>query len=162
MPTPICAKCSSSKYLCSVCQGRYDAGQITAYDIEVSRMLYGLLGEKASFRKIVDTSDHLVLVTDGESVGDIIGLQGSTIRKIEEILGRKFKVVGEGDVMDVAQALIAPAKVKHINPVYLQGAMDKVRVHVEKQDKGRLRHSEEDLAKMISYATDKRIELVFD
>ena len=100
MVLPICDVCASSGVLCNACERKLGEGRITAYDVELSRMLHSMLGGEAEFIKVVETSDNLVVLAPRESVGKIIGKGGSVIKEISEKLGKHIRGGGGGGVRD--------------------------------------------------------------
>jgi transcription antitermination factor NusA-like protein len=160
-PLPICASCADSKFLCKDCEKLYSDSRISVYDVEVSRILRRLLGDEASFIHAVETAEHIVVIADPDQVGSIIGKGGHNLNAISETLGRPVKVVGKDSFNDMVAALVAPARVRGINPVLAPGGAKKIRVKIEGQDRGRLRMSVSDMQKLVCAVTDEQVELAF-
>lgn len=161
MPYPVCGKCVSWKFLCVECEKKYADGILNIHEVEVSRLLYSLAGDALSLKHVVSTKDEVVLVVAAEDVGKAIGASGRNIRKLSAVFQKPVKVVGDGDLKDVCEAIIAPAPVKSINKAFGQNG-ETVKVHIAKEDISRLRHTPDDIQKLLSSITDKPSELVFD
>jgi len=161
MALPICTPCAKRRLLCPACEAKLSTGEVSVYDIEVSRILYELFQDEADFTRAVDTETHLIVLAKSENVGGIIGKGGANLRRIQERAGKPVRVIGRDDYLETAKALIAPARVREINPV-LGSKNQKIRVHIEADDKGRLRLKPEDLRRLLAAVTEAEVDLVFD
>jgi transcription antitermination factor NusA-like protein len=149
-------------FLCTACEAKLEVGQINVYDIEVSRVLYELFGDEASFHRAIDTEDYVILLTESRDVGKIIGKSGANIKLLSKRLGKKVRVVGEDDFEEMVKAFIAPARVRGINTVYLENGVQAVRVRVDERDRDKLRIGLADLKRLVAGITDTQVELTFD
>ncbi len=161
MRLPVCGRCAESQILCPECEGKLSAGAINEFDVEVSRTLYELFGDSACFTRAFDTADHVIVLTEQDEVGNLIGREGVNARTIMERVGKPVKVVSESEFDETVKAFIAPARVKSINTVHRPGG-ESIRVRVEAGDRRRLRMNVEDLRALVSGLTDSQVELVFD
>jgi transcription antitermination factor NusA-like protein len=161
MPYPVCEKCVGWRFLCDRCQRAYESGELSLSEIEISRILYSLNEDSITVRHAVETSDDVIIVVSAGDVGKAIGPSGSNAKKISEIFGKTAKFVGDGDFRELAQTIIAPARVKSINTVFGVG-VETIRVHADKADIPRLRHNPDDTEKILNCVTNKKAELVFD
>ena len=162
MPMPLCADCARGKYLCKRCQAEFDAGLISEYDIETARAMHAIFGAEADFKRAIDTPSHVIIVVKADNVGGVIGRGGENIRKLAERLGKPARIVGDGSVKEMAEALIAPAKVKGINVVIEPSGVKKTRVHISKAERHLLRMDLEALRKLISAVSDEKVEIILD
>lgn len=161
MSFPVCSVCAKNLYLCVDCQRKYDSGQLTSYDVDVSRQLFNLMGDSIGFKKAIDADGILIIVCDSSEVGKIIGLSGENIKKISNFFNMKVKIIGGGDFEEVTKSLIAPAHVKSINSVFSNGQQG-YRVHIAQNDMDLLRISSKNLKMLIQTVTDSEVELIFD
>ncbi|MCX6695030.1 MAG: KH domain-containing protein [Candidatus Altiarchaeota archaeon] len=162
MVLPICELCAQTGLLCAACERKLGEGKISEFDVELSRMLYVVLGAEASFMKIVETSDNLVVLTERENVGKIIGKGGSTIKDISLKLGKQIRVVGVGDFKDMVYDFIAPAKVNGFNRVFVPDGSVKYRVRIDRRDEKKLRIPLRDLERMIDSVTGAKVDLILE
>jgi transcription antitermination factor NusA-like protein len=162
MPLPVCSVCAKSGILCPACEAKLSEGKINEFDVEVSRVLYELLGDEADFTRAINTENYVVILTGREEVGKIIGKGGRNIRVISKHIGKQVRVVGEGDFNEMVGVFIAPARVHSINTVYKPNGSMAIRVRVDRRDKNKLRIGVDDLKKLVSGITDTPVELTFD
>ena len=162
MSLPVCTVCAKSGVLCPSCEAKLGEGRINEFDVEVSRILYELLGEEANFTRAIDTENYVVILTGSGDVGGLIGKGGGNIKEISKRLGKQVRVVGEGDFNEMVKAFIAPARVNGINTVYRPDGTMATRIRVDARGRGRLRVSPEDLRRLVSGMTDRHVELAFD
>jgi len=160
MALPICDRCAKSSVLCGSCESKLAAGRINVFDVEASRALTGILGDEADFTHAIDTEDQVIIVA--KDVGRIIGKGGANIRALSERLGKKVKVIGQDSLKEMAQALIAPARIVGINTLLRPGGGRGYRIRVEKEDKSRLRMGVEDIRRLINAASDCEVEIRLD
>ncbi len=161
MPYPVCSKCVGWKYLCGQCQKKYESGALTSHDVEASRAFHSLIGDALILKHAVSTKEDVVLVVSREDVGKAIGASGVNLKKLAEAFRKPVKVVGDGDFREVAEAIIAPAQVKSINTVFGKHG-EILRVHVDRRDVPRLRHTVDDTQKLLTSLVGASAELVFD
>ena len=160
MALPICDRCARTTVLCASCESKLAAGKINVFDIEASRALAGILGDEADFTHAIDTEYQVIVVA--KDVGRIIGKGGANIRALSERLGKKVKVIGQDSLKEMAQALIAPARIVGINLVLRPGGGKAYRIRVEKADKNRLRMGIEDIRKLMNATSDCEVEIEYD
>ena len=159
---PICDVCAQTGVLCAACERKLSEGKISEYDIELSRMLYAGMGNEAGFIKAIETSDNLVVLTERDNVGKIIGKGGSIIKEISAKIGRQIRVVGVGEFRDMVYDFIAPAKINGFNRVYVPDRSLKYRVRVDRRDEKKLRIPLRDLERMIESVTGTKVELILE
>jgi len=162
MVLPICDVCAQTGLLCAACEKKLSDGRISEYDVELSRMLYSSLGGEASFMKVVETSDNLVVLTERDNVGKIIGKGGSTIKDVSAKLGKQIRVVGVGEFRDMVYDFIAPAKINAFNTVYNPDGSLKYRVRIDRRDEKKLRIPLRDLERMIDSITGTKVDLILE
>jgi transcription antitermination factor NusA-like protein len=162
MPYPVCELCTKTKYLCQDCKEKYENGSITAYDVTASKLLYFIHQDSIELVKAVVAEDYMILVVGKDDVGDVIGMGGTNLRKIETEFGKNVKVVGADSFTDLAKALIAPARVKSINEIMDADGRNGYRIRIPSADKNLLRMEPTHLKNIISAAAAGRVEIIFD
>ncbi len=159
---PICNICAKTGVLCSACETKLDEEKITEIDVEFARMLYERFEGKIGFKRAIDTEDFIVILTERENVGKIIGKSGAIIKKMGKDMGKEIRVVGIGDMKDMIYDFIAPARVKGINEVFKPDNITGYKVRIDARDKDKLRIDLGSMSKVISSLTEKDIELSFE
>ncbi|MFH1055340.1 MAG: KH domain-containing protein [Candidatus Altiarchaeota archaeon] len=162
MPLPICAGCAKSRFLCKDCQTRLDTGIVNVLDVEASRVFHELFGIEGNLIKAVDTENQAIILVKSTDVGRVIGKGGANIKTLSERLKRHVKIVGDGSFKEMAEALLAPARVRGINEVFQPDGGKTIRVRIDSSDRDRLRMGLDDMRKLMSAATKERVELAFD
>ncbi|MFH0862806.1 MAG: KH domain-containing protein [Candidatus Altiarchaeota archaeon] len=159
MALPICLKCARSNILCAACESKLASGAINVYDVETSRALAEMLADEADFAHAIDTEDQVMIVA--KDVGKVIGKGGANIRALSERIGKKVKVIGQDSLIEMATAIIAPARISGINTLLRPGGAKAYRIRVEIADRGRLRMGVEDIRRLINAASDCEVEIEF-
>jgi transcription antitermination factor NusA-like protein len=162
MKLPVCDICAKTGVLCSACESKLSAGSVTEFDVELSRILYELFEGEVGFKRAVDTEDFVVILTDKENVGKIIGKGGAVIRIISKTLGKQVRVVGVGNMEEMIYDFIAPARVRGINKVYKPAGVVTYRVRIDSRDKDKLRINLEGMEKVISSIVGTQVKLSFE
>lgn len=163
MELPICDVCLKSGILCQGCEKKLKSGEITPVELDIAIILYKLGDGKIGFKKTIDMGELLVIVTDKDQVGKLIGKGGKIVRAISKEIGKKVRVVGEdSDLKSVAKDLLAPARISGINIVYGKDGREKYKIRVKKEDARRIPSKLEQLNSIIKLLTDEETMVVVD
>ena len=163
MVLPICDVCLKSGMLCQGCENKLKSGEITQLDLDIAKLLFKLGDGKIGFKKTIEIGDVVIIVTDKDQVGKIIGKSGKIVRAISKKVGKKIRVIGEGsDFKEIARDLLAPARISGINIVYGMGDEEKYKIRVMKEDSRRLPARLDVLNGIMNQLTDEKTVIVID
>lgn len=132
-------------------------------DVTASRYLYKL--EKTLFIsninlvKAHDLGDFALLVING-NIAPLIGRQGRMIKQISTDLGKKVRIVAKGDVRNMVQDILSPARLNGINVLYKEEG-EVYTVVVPDMDRKKLVMDEPTLRKALSIIMEKDVYLRF-
>ena len=139
MVLPVCDVCLKSGMLCQGCENKLKSGEITQMDLDIAKLLYKLGEGKIGFKKTIEIGDTVIIVTDKEQVGKLIGKSGKIVREISRSIEKKVRVVGENsDLRAVAKDILAPARLSGINIVYGKDGQKKYKIRVMAEDSRRI------------------------
>jgi transcription antitermination factor NusA-like protein len=139
MVLPVCDVCLKSGMLCQGCENKLKSGEITQMDLDIAKLLYKLGEGKIGFKKTIEIGDTVIIVTDKEQVGKLIGKSGKIVREISRSIEKKVRVVGENsDLRAVARDILAPARLSGINIVYGKDGQKKYKIRVMAEDSRRI------------------------
>ncbi|MGP8023148.1 MAG: transcription elongation factor NusA [Methanobacterium sp.] len=139
MVLPVCDVCLKSGMLCQGCENKLKSGEITQMDLDIAKLLYKLGEGKIGFKKTIEIGDTVIIVTDKEQVGKLIGKSGKIVREISRSIEKKVRVVGENsDLRSVARDILAPARLSGINIVYGKEGRKKYKIRVMAEDSRRI------------------------
>ena len=139
MVLPVCDVCLKSGMLCQGCENKLKSGEISSMDVDIAKLLYKIGNGKLGFKKTIEIGDVVIIVTDKDQVGKLIGKGGKIVREISKTVGKKVRVVGENtDLKSVATDILAPARISGINIVYGKDGELKYKIRVRKEDSRRL------------------------
>src|SRR5690606_15688240 len=95
MVLPVCDVCLKSGILCQGCETKLKSGEISQMDLDIAKILFKLGDGKISFKKTIEIGDVVIIITQKDQVGKIIGRGGKIVRELSKKVGRKIRVVGE-------------------------------------------------------------------
>jgi transcription antitermination factor NusA-like protein len=161
MVLPVCDVCLKSGMLCQGCENKLKSGEISSMDVDIAKLLYKIGNGKLGFKKTIEIGDVVIIVTDKDQVGKLIGKGGKIVREISKTVSKKIRVVGENsDLKSVATDILAPARISGINIVYGKDGEQKYKIRVRKEDSRRLPAKIEILNDIIQQLTGEKT-LVF-
>ena len=159
---PICDICAKTGVLCGACETKLEKGEITPLDVELSGILYNLGEGEVGFEKAIDTGDNVIIVTDKEAVGKVIGKSGNNIKKLSKQLGKKVQVIGTGKLGELIDDFMAPTRVLGVNTVFKPDGSTVQKVRISKMEKDKLNIEIGTMQNLIRSLTGDNIEIVFE
>ena len=163
MVLPICDVCLKSGILCQGCEHKLKGGEITQLDVDIAKLLFKVGDGKIGFKKTVEIGDVVIILTDHDQVGKLIGRSGKIVKAISKKIGKKVRVVGEdSNLRSVATDILAPARISGINIVYGTDGGEKYKIRVMREDSRKLPARLDVLNNVIEKLTDKDTIIVLD
>jgi len=154
---PACETDIKSGFLCTSCQKKLDAGDLSEFEIDLARDLiklehsdqekYGYLKE-VSFHKAIDYEDVVILVIGKKDKIRISEELIDWIKKTYEI--EKIILVEKTDkVRPVVESLIAPGKLISLNEIFLATGDIEFKAVIRKSDKKNILFTRAELEELI-------------
>ena len=148
--------CINSGFLCTNCQARLDAGEITEFEIDLAKDLiqleeaeeqYAFLRD-VSFHKAIDYEDVVILVVGKK---DKLKITPDLITWIKETYEIDELILIEKTYKPrpVIEALIAPYKLVSLNEIFLATGDVQFRAVLWEDDKKNLLFTKEELEELI-------------
>lgn len=163
MELPICDVCLKSGMLCQGCENKLKSGEISQLDLDIAKILYRVGDGKIGFKRTVEIGDVLIIITQKDQVGKLIGKGGKIVREISKTAEKKVRVVGENsDLKAVATDILAPARISGINIVYGTDGEEKYKIRVRREDARRLPAKLDLLNNIIQELTGEKTLVVID
>jgi len=163
MVLPVCDVCLKSGILCQGCENKLESGEISQLDLDIAKVLFKLGEGKLGFKKTIEMGDIVIIITEKEQIGKLIGKSGKIVRELSKTVGKKIRVVGENsDLRAVAKDILAPARVSGINIVYGTDGEEKFKIRVMKEDSRKLPGRLDTLNEIIKMLTGEGTIIVVD
>lgn len=163
MVLPVCDVCLKSGMLCQGCENKLKTGEISQLDLDIAKILYRVGDGKIGFKKTIEIGDVVIIITEKNQVGKLIGKGGKIVREISKTLERKIRVVGENsDLKAVATDILAPARISGINIVYGKDGEERYKIRVQREDARRLPAKLDLLNSIIQELTGEKTLVVID
>ena len=163
MILPICDVCLNSGMLCNGCENKLKSGEISQLELDIANIVYNLGDGQIGFKKAIGTDNVVIIITEQDQVGKLIGKGGKIVRAISKELGKKVRVVGAGsDLKSVAKDMLSPARISGINVVYGTDGEEIFKIRVMKEDSRRIPSDLEVLNEIIQKLTGEKTRIVLD
>jgi transcription antitermination factor NusA-like protein len=163
MVLPVCDVCLKSGMLCQGCENKLKTGEISQLDLDIAKILYRVGDGKIGFKKTIEIGEVVIIITEKNQVGKLIGKGGKIVREISRTLERKVRVVGENsDLKAVATDMLAPARISGINIVYGKDGEERYKIRVRREDARRLPAKLDILNTIIQELTGEKTLVVID
>ncbi|MCE7697560.1 MAG: KH domain-containing protein [Methanobacterium paludis] len=163
MVLPVCDVCLKSGMLCQGCEKKLRTGEITQLDLDIAKILFKVGEGKIGFKRTIEIGDIVIIVTEKDQVGKLIGKSGKIVREISRTVGKKIRVVGENsDLRSVARDILAPARISGINIVYGTDGDQKYKIRVMREDSRKLPGRLDVLNDIIKQLTGEETLVVVD
>ena len=161
--------CINSGFLCSNCQARLDAGEITEFEIDLAKDLIRLEEEEEkfaflrdiSFYKAIDYEDVLILVV---AKNDKLRIKKELIDWIKETyeVDEIMLVEKTNKPRPVVEALINPYKLVSLNEIFLATGDIQFRAVLWQDDKEHFLFTQEELEELIFELTGNITRVEFE
>jgi transcription antitermination factor NusA-like protein len=163
MVLPVCDVCLKSGILCQGCENKLESGEITQIDLDIAKVLFKLGEGKLGFKKTIEVGDIVIVVTEKDQVGKLIGKNGKIVRELSRTVGKKIRVVGyDSDLKAISSDILAPARVSGINVVYGTDGDEKYKIRVMREDSRKLPGRLDVLNEIIELLTDEKTIVVVE
>ena len=154
MRLPVCNFDLESDMLCTSCQAKLDRGEITAFDIELSKWLMEREKdhpnlENLTLLRATRVEGRLILVVK-KKVKDLFLAEESLVNELAEKFGEVMVVEGPPKLRRVIQEFIQPASEVGVNSLYLPDGSKESIVMLRGADRERIKYSNDELRLIVS------------
>jgi DNA helicase HerA-like ATPase len=147
--------------LCPSCQDKFDAGEISEYDVEFSKWLLekskefsGL--EKTNLLRAIKTDDLLILVVKKKSKS-VFTDDEAFLNELENTYGKYLIVEGPAKLRTIVREMIQPAIEVGVNSLYLPNGFKESIVMLRAEDRERINYSKDELRAIVSAVTGESV-----
>jgi transcription antitermination factor NusA-like protein len=139
MKTELCSFCLKSGMLCQKCSAKVKAGEISALDLKIGRLLLSLEDKYTSlqnvcFYKAVEVERTLAILVGHGDVPKILGYGGKIIKAIGDETGKNVRVLEYGvDDRKFLEDLFIPFSILTINTIWLPDGTTETRVILKRK-----------------------------
>jgi transcription antitermination factor NusA-like protein len=140
--------------LCTSCQAKLDRGEITAFDIELSKWLLEREKdhpnlENLTLQRATRIEDRLILVVKKKGK-DLFLAEEALINELTEKFGEIMVVEGPTKLRRVIREFIAPANEVGVNSLYLPDGSKESIVMLRGEDRERIEYTTDELRSIVS------------
>ena len=154
MRLPVCNFDLESDMLCTSCQAKLDRGDISAFDIELSKWLLEREKdhpnlENVALLRATRTEGRLILVVKKKGK-ELFLAENSLVDELTEKFGEVMVVEGPPKLRRVIREFIHPANEIGVNSLYLPDGSKENIVMLREEDRERIQYSSSDLRVIVS------------
>ena len=154
MRLPVCNFDLESDMLCTSCQAKLDRGEVTAFDIELSKWLMEREKdhpnlENLTLLRATRVEGRLILVVKKRGK-DLFLAEESLVDELAENFGEVMVVEGPPKLRRVIQEFIQPASEVGVNSLYLPDGSKESIVMLRGADRERIKYSNDELRLIVS------------
>ncbi|MFW9832662.1 MAG: hypothetical protein ACFFEK_01595 [Candidatus Thorarchaeota archaeon] len=154
MRLPVCTFDLESDMLCTSCQAKLDRGEITAFDIEMSKWFlerekdYPTLDDITLLRATrIEGKLILILKKKGK---DLFLAEETLVNELSERFGGVMVVEGPPKLRKIVREFINPANEVGVNSLYLPDGSKESIVMLRGEDRERIQYSTDELREIVS------------
>lgn len=156
---PACTTCVRTGFLCTKCQENLDIGEITQFELDLSKDLLDLEEKYSylkdiSFYKAIDYEDVVILVVgkkDKLKIGDDLKEWIKEAYEIDTLI----LIENTKKPRPVIEALIAPYKILSLNEIFLATGDIEFKAILFEKDSDKILFTQEELEDLILELTGK-------
>ncbi|MFX0056974.1 MAG: hypothetical protein ACFE85_18540 [Candidatus Hodarchaeota archaeon] len=165
---PACKTCVNSGFLCTSCQEKLDAGEITEFELDLAKDLLELEESEKfnflkdiSFLKAIDFEDVVIIVLGKK---DKLRITKDLIDWIKETyeIDKIILIEKTNKPRPVIEALIAPFKLISLNEIFLATGDIEFKAVLSKKDQDEILFTKEELEELIFEMTGNIIRVEFE
>lgn len=164
---PACQTCVSSGFLCTSCQEKYDEGDLTDFELDLSKDFleleeqeeYSFL-KKASFYKAIDFGDVVILLVDKNFKIKASQKLLDWIKDVYEI-DQLILIKKSNDPRTTLEALIAPAKLLSLNEIFLATGDIEYKATLRERDREKILFTAGELEDLIEEMNNVIVRIEF-
>ncbi len=154
MRLPVCNFDLESDMLCTNCQAKLDRGEITAFDVELSKWLLEREKdhpnlEKLTLQRATRIEDRLILIVKKKGK-DLFLADEALVNELTEKFGEVMVVEGPLKLRRIIREFIHPANEVGVNSLYLPDGFKESIVMLREVDRERIQYSIDDLRMIVS------------
>ena len=154
MRLPVCNFDLESDMLCTSCQAKLDSGEITAFDIELSKWLMEREKDHPNLDNLTllratRIKGRLILVVKKKGKALFLA-EESLVNELAEKFGEVMVVEGPPKLRRVIQEFIHPASEVGVNSLYLPDGSKESIVILRGEDRDRIQFSNDELRVIVS------------
>ena len=154
MRLPVCNFDLESDMLCTSCQAKLDRGEITSFDVEVSKWLLEREKdhpnlEKLTLQRATRIEDRLILIVKKKGK-DLFLAEEALVNELTEKFGEVMVVEGPLKLRRIIREFIHPANEVGVNSLYLPDGFKESIVMLREEDRERIQYSIDDLRMIVS------------
>ena len=165
---PACQTCIHSGFLCSSCEEKLDAGELTEFELDFAKNLLELEEQdkfsflkSISLYKVIDFEDLVIAVVGRKDKLKISQELINWIKKTYEI-DELILVEKTSNPRPVIEALIAPSKLLSLNEIFLATGDIEFKGIIKSQDQEQILFTKEELEELVLELTGQVIRIEFE